>query len=95
MNNIAKVVVKCISHCKKNIFSFSKCSDKIVFLKKIALEYDLSCIIRKDDILFPENLILFFRQKRKDDLPPKNTWKYDSFFKYSEKMVFPKNRAGI
>ena len=41
--------------------------------------------------LFPEDMILFFRQKRKDDLPQKNTWKYDIFFKCSEKMAFPKN----
>ena len=40
--------------------------------------------------LFPENMILFFRHKRKDDLSQKNTWKYDVFFKCSEKMVFPK-----
>ena len=33
-----------------------------------ALEYDLSYIIRKDDIFFPKNIILFFRQKMKDDL---------------------------
>ena len=41
--------------------------------------------------LFPENMILFFRHKGKDDLSQKNTWKYDIFFKYSEKMVFPRN----
>ena len=41
--------------------------------------------------LFPENMILFFRHKRKDDLSQKNTWKYDISFKCSEKMVFPKN----
>ena len=41
--------------------------------------------------LFLENMILFFRHKRKDDLSQKNTWKYDIFFKCSEKMVFPKN----
>ena len=40
--------------------------------------------------LFPENMILFFRRKMKDDLSQKNTWKYDIFFKCSEKMVFPK-----
>ena len=40
--------------------------------------------------LFPENIILFFRRKMKDDLSQKNTWKYDIFFKCSEKMVFPK-----
>ena len=32
---------------------FFKCSEKMVFPKKIALEYDLSCyIIWKDDISF-------------------------------------------
>ena len=41
--------------------------------------------------LFPENVILFFRHKRKDDLSQKYTWKYDIFFKYSERMVFPRN----
>ena len=40
--------------------------------------------------LFPENMILFFRQKMKDDLSQENTWKYDIFLKCSEKMVFPK-----
>ena len=38
------------------------------FQKKIAVEYDLSCIIGKDDILFPENMILHIRRKMKDDL---------------------------
>ena len=40
--------------------------------------------------LLPENMFLFFRHKRKDDISKKNTWKYDIFFKCSEKMVFPK-----
>ena len=40
--------------------------------------------------LFPKNIILFFRRKMKDDLSQKNTWKYDIFFKCSEKMFFPK-----
>ena len=35
-------------------------------------------------------MILFFRRKMKDDLPQKNIWKYDIFFKCSERMVFPK-----
>ena len=42
-------------------------------------------------ILFPGNIILFFRRKMKDDLSQKNTRKYDIFFKCSEKMVFLKN----
>ena len=58
--------------------------------KEIALKYDLSCIIRKDDIIFPDNMILFFRHKRKDDFSQKNTWKY-VFFNSSQKMIFPKN----
>ena len=46
--------------------------------------------------LFPKNIILFFRRKMKDDLSQKNTWKYDIFFKCSEKMVLPKtNCTGI
>ena len=45
---------------------------------------------RKMVFLSPENNILFLRQKMKDDLSQKNTWKYDIFFKCSEKMIFPK-----
>ena len=45
--------------------------------------------------LFPKNVILFFLRKMKDDLFKNNTWKYDIFFKCSEKIVFPKNRIGI
>ena len=40
--------------------------------------------------LFPENMILFFRRKMKDDLSQKSTWKYDIFIKCPEKMTFPK-----
>ena len=63
------------------------------FQKKIAVEYDLSCIIGKDDILFPENMILHVRRKMKDDLFLKNTRKYDIFFRPFENMVFPKGAA--
>ena len=48
-------------------------------------------LLGKMIFLFPENMILFFRHKMKDDLSQKNIWKYDIFFKWSEKMVFPKN----
>ena len=41
--------------------------------------------------LFPENMILFFRHKRKDDLSQKSTWKYHIFFRCSGKMVFSGN----
>ena len=39
--------------------------------------------------LLPKNIMLFFRQKMKDDFSQKNTWKYDIFLKCSEKRVFP------
>ena len=39
---------------------------------------------------FPENIILVFKRKIEDDLSQNNTWKYDIFFKCSEKMGFPK-----
>ena len=48
---------------------FLKYSEKMVFPKNISLEYDLSCcVIWKDDIFFPENMILFIRRKMKGDL---------------------------
>ena len=55
---------------------FCKFSGKMVFPKKIAMEYDLSCIIRRDDISSSKNMILFFRRKIKDHISQNNTWKY-------------------
>ena len=62
--------------------------------EKIALVYDLSCIIREDDISFSwkYHLILYTVNERRSF--SKNTWKYDIFFKCSEKMVFPKKSHG-
>ena len=69
-------------HCTKNhIFFFQ------MFWK------DISCIIRKDDIFFPENMILFFRRKMKDDLSQKTTWKYDTFSNAPKRLSFQKNRT--
>ena len=55
------------------------------------------CLVLSGKIifLFPENMILPLRRKMKDDLSPKNTWKYEIFFRCSENMVFSKNRAEI
>ena len=75
---------------RKTIFSFSKCFEKMVFPKKLHWNMIFLALSGKMMFLFPENMILFFRHKRKDDLSQKNTWKYDVFFKCSEKMVFPK-----
>ena len=41
--------------------------------------------------VFLENMALFSRQKMKDNLCLKSTWKYDIFCKWSSKMIFPKN----
>ena len=74
----------------KTIFSFSKCSEKIIFPKKS--HWNMIFLVSSGKMTFfpPENMILFFRRKIKDDLSQKNAWKYDIFFKCSGKMVFPK-----
>ena len=59
---------------QKNIWKydiFFKCSEKIVFPKKIALEYDLSSTIKKGGISFSRKYDIFSRPKVKDDLPQK------------------------
>ena len=80
-------------HCTKTIFSFSRRTENMVFPKKVTVEYDLSCIIGKDDISFPGKYDLTPRRKLKDDLSQKNTRKCDIFFKCSKKMVFSKRIA--
>ena len=71
---------------REKLYFFSKCSQKIVFPKKIKLQYDLPFIIKKDDS-FPENLILFLRRKIKDDLSRKIHGNMISSV-YAVKMVF-------
>ena len=63
----------------------------MVFPKKLRWNMIFLALSGKMMFLFPKNMILFFRHKRKDDLSQKNTWKYDVFFKFSEKTAFPKN----
>ena len=54
------------STASKTIFFFQT-TWKDGLSKKIALKYDLSCIIWKDDTSFSRNMILHLRQKMKDD----------------------------
>ena len=62
--------------------------------KTLALEYDLSCcIIWKDDISFSRKYDLILYGKWRMIFLKKNTWKYDIFFKCTEKMVLPKKIA--
>ena len=63
----------------------------MVFPKKSHWNMIFPVLSLKMILLFPKNMTLFFRHKRKDDLSQKNTWKYDIFFKCSEKMAFPRN----
>ena len=53
-----------VNTARKTIFSFSKCSEKMVFAKKIALEYDLSCIIKKGDISFTRKYDLILQVEK-------------------------------
>ena len=75
---------------RKAIYSFSKCSKKMIFPKKWRWNMIFLVLLGKMIFLFPENIISFFRQKMKDDLSQKTTWNYDIFFKCSQKMIFPK-----
>ena len=77
---------------RKTVFSFSKCFGKIVFPKKSYWNMIVLVLSGKMISLFPENMIWFFRHKRKDDLSErkKKPWKYDFFSKCPEKMIFPK-----
>ena len=75
-------------HCTENHIFFFQTSWKDGLSKKIALEFDLSCIIGKDDISISRKDDLTLQRKMKDDLSKKNTQKYDIFFKCSENMVF-------
>ena len=59
---------------EKRYFLFPNVLKRWSFQKKIALEYDISCIIRNDDI-FPENMIFFFKREMKDNRSQENTWK--------------------
>ena len=51
----------------------------MVFPKRAEPAYDLSCIIWKDGVFFPENIIFFPWAESKRRLFSRNTWKYDIF----------------
>ena len=77
-------------HCtQKTYFLSPNVLKKMVFSKKSYWNMIFSVSSGKIVFLFPENIILFFIWKIKDDLSQKNIWKYNIFFKCSEKMVFP------
>ena len=59
--------------CTKNHIFFSKYSEMMVFPKKLCWNMIFLVLSGKIIPLFPENIILFFRQEIKDDLSQKNT----------------------
>ena len=69
---------------RKTIFSFSKCSEKMVFHRTgiwHESHWDMILLVPSGKMIFffPENMILFYRRKMKDDLSQENTRKYDVF----------------
>ena len=58
-------------HCMENHIFFFQTSWGDTLCKKIALEYDLSCIIEKNGLSISENMILPLGQIMKDDLSQK------------------------
>ena len=65
----------------------------MVFLKKIALEYDLSCIVGKDHVSFPNKMILHLRRKMKGDLSQKKYTKIWHFIQiFWKDGLFKKGR---
>ena len=71
-----------LSQKNKWKYIFFKCPEKMVFPKKIALEYDISCIIWKYGIFFLESMIFFHWTENERWSFSWNTWKYDIFCIY-------------
>ena len=80
------------NHFTGNSIFFFQTTWKDDLSKKIVLEYDLSCIIGKDDISFSRKYDL--RRKMKDDLSPKYTeiWYFLEIF--WKDGIFKKGRVG-
>ena len=74
---------------KKTKFFFSKCSEKMVFPIKLHWNMIQVVLSGKMILLFPENMILFFRRKKKDDLSQKKI--HGNMFSSNVlKRVFPR-----
>ena len=75
---------------RKNIISFSKCFENMIFPKKSTGIWSFLYYQERWYFFFAKyDLIL--RHNMKNDLSQKNTWKWDIFFRCSGKMVFPGN----
>ena len=66
---------------KKNTWKyviFFRSPEKMVFPKRAVSAHDFSCIIWKDGIFFPENMIFLHRAENERRPLPVNTWKHDA-----------------
>ena len=73
-----------LNHCTQNHIFFFQTSWKDGLFKKMALKFDLSCIIGKYDISFSRKYDLIPRSKMKDDRSTKKTKKHGN-------MIFSSN----
>ena len=79
---------------RKTIFSFSKCSEKMVFPKK--LHWNMIFLVSSGKIfLFPKNMILFFRRKIENDLSQKIHGNMIYFSNVLKRWSLQKDRTGI
>ena len=78
------------STVQKTILSIYRRPEIMLFSKKSRWNMIFLVLSEKIILLFPENMILHFKRKMKDDFSQKNIRKYDISFKLSEKMVFSK-----
>ena len=78
------------STVQKTILSIYRRPENMLFPKKSRWNMIFLVLSEKIIFLFPENMILHFKRKIKDDFSQKNIRKYDISFKLYEKMVFSK-----
>ena len=64
-NNLNKFIFEYLNTARKNIFPFSKCSEKMVFPESLDWNVIFLELSRKMIFLFLKILIIFFRRKRK------------------------------
>ena len=88
----ASLLSMLLYHC---IISFSTCSEKMFFPKKLHWNMIFLVLSGKTILLHPENMILFFRRKLKDDISQKIHANKIFSSNVLKRWSFQKNRAGV
>ena len=86
--------VKSSTNARKTIFSFSKCFEKMVFRKNCTGIWSFLYYQERWYLFSPKIWSYSLDAKGKMIFLKKNTWKYDVFFRCSEKIIFPKILTG-